>query len=73
MLLPASCFQSNELQLHASNVKQFVVSKNYPSVYENNDQCTWIINNPGVELVIEVIHFATEFCCDHLSVSFGEI
>lgn len=73
MLMAATCFQNNSLQLHASTVKQFIVSENHPSDYQNNAQCTWIINNPGVELVIKVIQFLTETCCDRLSVSFGEI
>ena len=58
--------------LQATEVPAVVSIPNYPSAYDNNVDCFWIIrassSNAQVELV--VTSFVSERCCDYLRVSF---
>ena len=56
--------------LQASNVKQHLVSPNYPNFYSNNIDCEWSITAPEDQLVQLVFDkFSVEECCDKLEVS----
>ena len=60
--------------LVASDVKQHLVSPNYPDSYSNNLDCSWEITAPENQLVQIVFDkFAVEECCDSLKVNCEKI
>ncbi|XP_041482233.1 deleted in malignant brain tumors 1 protein-like [Lytechinus variegatus] len=49
-----------------------ITSPNYPSNYHNSARYTWYIVAPeGYEMVINVLDFRTERCCDFLKIGTG--
>ncbi|XP_063966472.1 deleted in malignant brain tumors 1 protein-like isoform X2 [Lytechinus pictus] len=49
-----------------------ITSPNYPSNYHNSARYTWYIEAPeGYEVVINVLDFRTEQCCDFLKIGTG--
>ena len=43
-------------------------SPNYPNLYPNGFYCNWTISSTKL-VVITILEFLTETCCDHLYVS----
>ena len=49
-----------------------LTSPNYPSNYNNNDDCVWLINT-DIEgtLLTHFVDLNTESCCDFISIGYG--
>lgn len=65
----AAC-NSEVHELTASLEPQFVSSPNFPDTYGDNLDCKWTIRkNLNVDLMITILSFQTESCCDYLKVN----
>jgi len=61
---------SNAHQLTASLELQYVSSPNFPGGYGTNLDCNWAIRKAqNFNLIITILSFQTEDCCDFLKVN----
>ncbi|XP_076821351.1 cubilin-like [Clavelina lepadiformis] len=65
----ASC----RFNVNALATEQSLYSPRWPSSYPSSQDCEWVISaNPGMNLMIEVLHISTELCCDYLEIFDGD-